>query len=97
MFYFTILPLPFSFFIFIHHQQQTPRQFIDRIFAAGFKTAILQPLAGQADLGDFFVVVQDGIDGVFVGFHKIEPPLNEYERISLRLALRGKGVYGKMK
>jgi hypothetical protein len=54
-------------------------------------------LAGQAELRDFFAVVQDGIDGVVVIFHWIEPPLNGYERISLRLALRGKGIYGKMK
>jgi hypothetical protein len=54
--YFSFLPLPFSLFI-------------DRIFAAGFKTAILQPLAGQSDQGDFFAVAQDGIDGVGVEFH----------------------------
>jgi hypothetical protein len=41
--------LPFLLFLFLHHQQQTPRQFIDRIFAAGFKTAIRKPLARKAE------------------------------------------------
>jgi len=58
-----------SLFIFVHHQQQTPRQFIDSIFAAGFKTASLQQLAGQADQGDFFAVIENEIDGVVVISH----------------------------
>jgi hypothetical protein len=70
---FSLLPLSFSLFILIHHQQQTPRQFIDCIFTAGFKTAIFQPLAGEAEQGDFFAVALDGIDGVGVVFHGEAP------------------------